>query len=282
MTTISWIDAAGIWGHANKHRLDHLLQDPIEASPAFIHALTGNSLNQFVFWERGSPMTVRGWAFVHGTRGACTWSILRGDEFCFETYLQAALPREKIIYEYIREEERGFYSRITGAKPAPFAWYYEITRESFRGHVRDPMALLLPEPFKMQLFHPARARDWFAFQGYPAEEPAFSIYPRLDGIIATSEGSIAASMHDGLSLLPFRVPEVVINGVKVAENDRGKGLCTALLRVFLDRLFSAGKRRAGLFVSVDNEAAMRCYERAGFLKKQLYYKLVLDEAKSSS
>lgn len=282
MTNIHWMEAAAIWSLQNKRRLDHLLCDPIEASPAFIHASLQYPLNQFVFWERGNPTAIIGWALVHGTRDACTWSILRGDEFCFKTCLQTVPPGETAIFEYIRDEEREFYVRILGMEPMPFACYYEVTRESFYCHFKDPTDLLLPTPFKMQLFDPERAHDWLTFQGYPAEESAFSIYPRLNGILATRAGAIAASVHDGLSLLPFQVPEVAINGVKVAEHERGKGLCTALLRVFLDRLFNSGKRRAGLFVGAQNEAAMRCYERAGLVKRQMYYRLELDGTKSSS
>jgi RimJ/RimL family protein N-acetyltransferase len=279
---LEWMNASAIWLPANKQRLDHLLHDPIEASPAFIHASLKYPLNQFVFWERSGHPRIRGWALVHGTRDSCTWSVIKGDEFCFKTYLQTLNPAEKAVFEYVRDDERGYYARILGVEPVPFAQYYETTRDAFYAQTMDPIDLLLPEPFKLHVFDPARAHDWIAFQGYPAEEPAFSIYPRLNGLCATRNGSIIASVHDGLSLLPFQVPEAAINGVKVAESERGKGICTALLRVFMDRLFSSDKQRVGLFVDIDNKPAMRCYERAGLAKKQVYYKVELDRAKSSS
>ncbi len=279
---LDWIDASSIWLPANKQRLDHLLRDPIDASPAFIHASLGYPLNHFVFWERSNPKRIRGWALVHGTQDSRTWSILRGDEFCFKTYLETLAPGEKAVFEYVRDEERVFYARILGVEPVPFACYYETTRDAFYARSKDPTIFLLPEPFKIHLFEPARALEWIKFQGYPVEEPAFSIYPKLNGLCATSNGSIIASVHDGLSVLPFQVPEAAINGVKVAKNERGKGICAALLRTLLDRLFSSGKHRVGLFVDIHNESAMHCYEMAGFVKKVVYYKVELDRAKSSS
>jgi ribosomal protein S18 acetylase RimI-like enzyme len=280
--TLNWIDTAAIWLPTNKQRLDHLLQNPIESSPAFTHASLHYPLNQFVFWERSTPSRIRGWALVHGMRDSCTWSILRGDELCFKTYLQSLDPSEKAVFEYIRDEERGFYTRILGVVPEPFAIYYETTGSDFYAQLKDPTDLFLNKPFKIHMFEPSRALEWFNFQGYPAEEVALAIYPRLNGLCAIRGDSIIASVHDGLSLLPFQVPEAAINGVKVADSERGKGICTALLRAFLDRLFSSGKQRVGLFVDEHNGSAKHCYEQAGFVKKQLYYKVELDRAKSSS
>ncbi len=280
--TLDWIDAAAIWLPANKQRLDHLLQNPIEASPAFTHASLKYPLNQFVFWERPSPPHIRGWALVHGMLDSCTWSILRGEELCFKSYFRNLDPAEKAVFEYIRDEERGFYARILGVEPVPFANYYEITRDAFHTKSNDPTDFMLHEASKMHVFEPARALEWIKFQGYPVEEAAFSIYPRLKGLCVIRGGSIIASVHDGLSMLPFQVPEAAINGVKVAENERGKGICTALLRTFLERLFSSGKDLVGLFVDVGNKAAIHCYERAGLVKKQVYYRVELDRAKSSS
>ena len=280
--TLDWIDAAAIWLPANKQRLDHLLQNPIETSPAFTHASLQYPLNQLVFWERSSPPRIRGWVLVHGMRDSCTWNILRGDEFCFKTYFRSLHSAEKAVFEYIRDEERGFYARILGVEPIPFASYYETTRDAFHAQSKDPTDFLLHDAYKMHVFEPARALEWIKFQGYPVEEAAFSIYPRLNGLYVTRDNTIIASVHDGLSMLPFQVPEVAINGIKVAEAERGKGICTALLRTFLERLFSSSKQRVGLFVDVNNIAAIHCYERAGLVKKQVYYKVELDRAKSSS
>ena len=279
---LEWMNASAIWLPSNKPRLDHLLLDPIDASPAFIHASLKYPLNQFVFWERSSPSRIRGWALVHGTRDLCTWSILRGDEFCFKTYLHTLNPTEKNVFEYIRDEERCFYTRILGVEPVPFACYYETTRDAFYARSKDPMEYLIPEPCKMHVFDPTRAHDWITLHGYPADDAAFSIYTRLNGLCATRGGTVIASVHDGLSLLPFQVPEATINGVKVAEAERGKRICTALLRSFLDRLFSSGKQRVGLFVDVENRSAIHCYEQAGLAKKRVYYKAELERAKSSS
>lgn len=282
MASLDWIDAAAIWLPAHKYRLDHLLRDPIESCPAFTLALLGLPLDQFVFWERPGPARIRGWAITHGTLDARSWNILRGDEVCFEAYLRNLSPTESQAFEYVREEERSHYARYLDVEPVPFAYRYEITRGAFVARSMDPTWLKAQETCKVQAFEPGRAHDWFEFQGYPAQERAFSVYPRLDGSWLTVDGKIVASVHDGLSMLPFKVPEAFISGIKVAESARGKGACKALLNAFLDRLFHSGKLRAGLFVDVHNEPAKRCYERVGFIKKQLYYKVELEPVKSSS
>ncbi len=282
MTDLDWIDVAAIWLPENKHRLDHLLHDPIENSPAVMHAILGFPLNQFVFWERPSPTRIRGWALTHGTWDSRSWNILRGDEFCFETFLRSSNPAESQAFEYIREEERVLYARFLDVKPIPFAYYYEATRDEFQARSNDLAEVAVNKPYKIHAFDPGRALDWIKFQGYPSEEPAVSAYQRLDGLCMTCDGQIVASVHDGLSMLPCQVQEAAINGIRVAESDRGKGFCTALLHEFLDRLFSSGKQRAGLFVDTLDESAKHCYERVGLVKKQRYYKVELEPAKSSS
>jgi len=280
--TLDWIDAAAIWLPENKHRLDHLLRDPIESSPAFTHAMLGFPLNKFVFWEHSNPKQVRGWAFSFGSLESHTWNVIHGDELCFETFLHGLDPAANHLFEYIREDERQYYARLLGTSPVPFAYYYEITRDTFNARSKVPNEFMVQEPFKLRDFDQKRALDWIRFQGYPAEEPAISAYPRLDGTWITRDGQIVASVHDGLSILPFKTQDAVINGVKVVESNRGKGICAKLLHAFLGRLFSSGKQRAGLFVDVHNDSAKNCYERVGLVKKQLYYKLELDLAKSSS
>ncbi|MEX2681193.1 MAG: GNAT family N-acetyltransferase [Candidatus Sigynarchaeota archaeon] len=280
--TLDWIDAAAIWLPENKHRLGYLLMDPIENSPAFTHAMLGFPLNKFVFWERSNLRQVFGWALAHGTWDSRSWTILRGDEFCFETFLQGLDPIENHLFEYVREDERRYYVRLLGVNPVPFAYYYEITKDAYSARSKDFSNFSIPAPFNIEDFEQKRVQDWIRFQGYPAGDPASSIFPKLEGMWIVCDGQIVASVHDGLSMLPFKIPDAAINGVKVVEHDRGKGLCAALLNAFLGRLFSSGKQRAGLFVDVHNEPAMHCYERVGLVKKQLYYKVELDAAKSSS
>jgi ribosomal-protein-alanine N-acetyltransferase len=61
------------------------------------------------------------------------------------------------------------------------------------------------------------------------------------------------------------VDEVHINTVAVEESLRGQGLGTALLEHVLADLTAAGATRATLEVRRSNAAALRLYERLGFL-----------------
>jgi ribosomal protein S18 acetylase RimI-like enzyme len=280
--TVDWIDARTIWQQGNKARLDHLLQEPIENSPAFTYASLHFPLNQFVFWEDSSRKRIQGWAIAHDTPSTCTWSILRGDLACFKAYLGAIKPGEAAVFEYIRPEERAYFTNIIGVEPGPFAWYYEITADEYHRQSKDPTRFLFHEPCKVHHFDRASARDLILFQGYPVAEPATVIFPRLNGMYVTCGGQIIASIHDGLSLLPVQVPCATINGVKVASDEQRKGICKALLHAFLAKLFASSKQRVGLFVDVNNVAAKTCYEAVGLVKKQLYYKVELERAKSSS
>ena len=63
----------------------------------------------------------------------------------------------------------------------------------------------------------------------------------------------------------FIVDELHINTLAVAAPERRRGLATMLLRFVLDEAMAAGVERATLDVRRSNTAALRLYQRLGFV-----------------
>ncbi|MDR2845645.1 MAG: GNAT family N-acetyltransferase [Candidatus Methanoplasma sp.] len=76
----------------------------------------------------------------------------------------------------------------------------------------------------------------------------------------------ARRFRTGMSALREKVPEgdCYIAMISVAEDQRGKGIATELLRAAKEFVVTKGYRRLTLYVSKDNEAASKAYLKFGF------------------
>ena len=217
---------------------------------------------------------------VHGTPSPNT-VIIRGDMFVFHVFLKSLHEDDKVKFEYIRDDETKYFSRFFLEQPEPSCYYYEIDINT--NWNSDVSKLNIDDAgCEIHAFDPTRSLDLIRFYQYPAASPATEIFPRLNGLYMTRDGNIIAALYDRLSILPYRLEVVAIGGVLVDENERNKGFCKTLVQEFLERAHNAGMSKAGLFVDIHNEAAIKCYENAGFIRKKMYYELECNGKKSSS
>jgi N-alpha-acetyltransferase 30 len=62
----------------------------------------------------------------------------------------------------------------------------------------------------------------------------------------------------------------------VAEEHRGKGLATALVRLSIDGMMDAGADEIVLETEVDNMASLKLYEKLGFLRSKRLHRYYLN------
>ncbi|HME54215.1 MAG TPA: GNAT family N-acetyltransferase [Candidatus Lokiarchaeia archaeon] len=276
----TWIDAPELWDGKNNKYLNLLLENPIENSPVFTYAALQLPGNHLIFWHHRKVHGFRGWAMVHGTPTSST-VVIRGDVLVYRVFFKSLHEGDKVKFEYIRGEETKHFSRFFLEQPVPSCYYYEIDLGT--SWKPDELVPVMNDTgCKAHVFDPDISLDLIAFYQYPATSPSTDIFPRLNGLYMTRDGKIIAALYDRLSILPRQLDVVAIGGVLVAEDERNKGFCKALVREYLERLHDAGTCKAGLFVSVHNEPAIKCYENAGFTRKKTYYELEGSGKKSSS
>nr|MDO8108767.1 GNAT family N-acetyltransferase [Candidatus Sigynarchaeota archaeon] len=280
--TCTWIDAKAIWEAKNKPYLDHLLHDSLENSPVLTFSRFPFPTNQFFFWPPASDLAYRGWGLWYGSPGTKSWVVLRGNKLVFLAFFQSLKGGEEVTFDYIREEETPHFTAYFGKQPALSDFYYEMTPDICPRGDTPPLEWLHSLGLAVHDFPPPSIDALLSLYKYQRDDIARPTLQAVKGLYVTRDDRIIAAMYDNLSIVPRALDAACISGVLVADTERNKGICNALTRLFLERLFQLGNKKVGLFVSANNHAAIKCYENAGLVQKKKYYRLELDPRKSSS
>ena len=122
--------------------------------------------------------------------------------------------------------------------------------------------LCFPDPWTEEMVIGSFSDDYFL--GYVAETKG-----KIIGYIAENRGKVIA--YVGLSIV-FDTADILL--VAVLKEFRNRGLASRLLLDGLDLAVKLGAERAMLEVETTNEAAIKCYQKLGFLtiaERKNYY-----------
>src|SRR3954447_8253804 len=104
------------------------------------------------------------------------------------------------------------------------------------------------------------------YEGWLRNDEAFAL---VAGNVAAPVGYAVVHLHDGPDdTYPVGARWAEIYSVSVAPDARGQGIGTLLLDAIDDRLATLGIQDVAISAMVENEAAIRLYQRRGFLPRE--------------
>jgi RimJ/RimL family protein N-acetyltransferase len=102
---------------------------------------------------------------------------------------------------------------------------------------------------------------------------------RPDAIILAVDGDACPCMaYLALHGIDWAKGQVRNFGFRVHPHHLGRGAGTAILRAVTDWLFESGLSRVSVDVAASNEPAVRCYEKAGFVRTETVWRDAADLA----
>jgi ribosomal protein S18 acetylase RimI-like enzyme len=134
-------------------------------------------------------------------------------------------------------------------------------------HGFDPQRFLPPGD------DPEGGYAWF--MGTQLEEPDVVVF------VAEADGAVVGYVFAGLepqSWKELRGPAGYIHDIVTREGARRLGVARQLLKAAIDWLRERGAPRVMLWTAVQNEAAQRLFDRAGFRRTMIEMTLDLDSA----
>ncbi len=137
---------------------------------------------------------------------------------------------------------------------------HRVTEADWRSYraMRLEMLERAPEAFSTTLAHVQGRTD---DQWRQAATGATTFQAREEGTVLGTLSLVTAYDHD-----PDPEPGVLwICAMYVTAVGRGRGMCGLLVDAALAEARHLGATTVGLHVASDNDAARRCYERAGFV-----------------
>jgi GNAT superfamily N-acetyltransferase len=146
-------------------------------------------------------------------------------------------------------------------------------RRATRGDVPAVVAMLADDPLGAAREDPADTATYDAAYDRVAADPAQHL------VVAERDGNVVGTLQ--LSVVPGLsrrgATRTVIEGVRVARNERGSGLGTELVTWAVEESRRLGATLVQLTSDASRTDARRFYERLGFVASHVGFKLPLDD-----